>query len=454
MEPPGPDATAFADDNPSRAMRRYADALLVLAAARCALVAVEMREDLVPMVRGLWDPNWRSFSFGPVVEPIDLVRVGWPLALAVLIRLFRWPSLAKAAAWTMGVLVLHRVIGAGLGAMVAAGSPGAWPRRLGVGFDLGAGPTTVAITLARRILAFVLDLAFAMAALRVWRRSRRIEGPQPRGSRRAIVGRLTMLGVVIFAGLLLGARAWDAYVDVLNFSPRIRQLILRSDPAGRSAPVFPRRRTGPTFEDRLLLKIDEGIALEIRGKHAEARTAGVEAVRMLDREKTRPRRRDGGPRQEISGAANNLAWRFATGKQPSREPEVAVALARASLDVADDGMTWNTLGVAELRAGDWAAADKAFARSLALRDGGDSFDWFFLAILRHREGDTDAATFEYDRAVKWYREQRPDDLELRAFQLEAAETLGLPRPPELTPREAVPPKRRTGAVRPSPAVAD
>ena len=70
----------------------------------------------------------------------------------------------------------------------------------------------------------------------------------------------------------------------------------------------------------------------------------------------------------------------------------------------DGGMYWNTLGVAYFRVQDWDEATKALGRSMELRsDGkGDSYDWFFLAMIHARKDQKEEGRQWYDRAVAWF----------------------------------------------------
>ena len=55
--------------------------------------------------------------------------------------------------------------------------------------------------------------------------------------------------------------------------------------------------------------------------------------------------------------------------------------------------------MAHYRAGDWKASLTALEKSMELRKGGDSFDWFFLAMAHWQLGEKDEAREWYDRAV-------------------------------------------------------
>jgi hypothetical protein len=65
---------------------------------------------------------------------------------------------------------------------------------------------------------------------------------------------------------------------------------------------------------------------------------------------------------------------------------------------------------------------------MALRTNGDSFDWFFLAMVELKLGRPAEARQWYDRAVESFHQSKPYDEELYRFQVEAAEQLGLAKP--------------------------
>ncbi|HEX4415736.1 MAG TPA: protein kinase [Lacipirellulaceae bacterium] len=128
---------------------------------------------------------------------------------------------------------------------------------------------------------------------------------------------------------------------------------------------------------------------------------------------------------------NQLAWDLATNENPSvQDPDTAVELAQKAVALEpNDGGIWNTLGVAQYRAGNWQAAVKALNQAMALRKGGDPYDYFFLAMAQQKSGHPDEARKWYDKALEWMKAKAPRDKELIRFRAEAAETLGL-SPPE------------------------
>jgi tetratricopeptide (TPR) repeat protein len=153
-----------------------------------------------------------------------------------------------------------------------------------------------------------------------------------------------------------------------------------------------------------------GIALYRQGKQDEAIACYLKAVEVDPKS---------------AGPHNDLAWFLATGPDPKfRDPKRAVELAKKAVELAPkEGNYWNTLGTAHYRAGDWKATVAALDKSGELRKGGDSFDWFFLAMAHWQLGEKEEARKWYDRAVAWMDKNNPSDEELRRFREEAAKLL-------------------------------
>ena len=95
-------------------------------------------------------------------------------------------------------------------------------------------------------------------------------------------------------------------------------------------------------------------------------------------------------------------------------------------------MYLNTLGVALYRNGQFADAVPVLEKSLAAGGGKtDAFDLFFLAMCRHRLGDTDRAREDHDRDVRWLEDHKATlgakwAEELAAFRAEADAVLAQP----------------------------
>jgi serine/threonine protein kinase/tetratricopeptide (TPR) repeat protein len=110
-----------------------------------------------------------------------------------------------------------------------------------------------------------------------------------------------------------------------------------------------------------------------------------------------------------------------------RDAPRAVGHAWRAVELAPhQGPYWTTLGMAHGRAGDWKAAAPALDKAMRLRSGGDSREWFYLAMARWHLDDKEQARQWYERAVGWMEKHKPLDEELHRFAAEAAALLGLP----------------------------
>jgi tetratricopeptide (TPR) repeat protein len=117
-----------------------------------------------------------------------------------------------------------------------------------------------------------------------------------------------------------------------------------------------------------------------------------------------------------------LAWQLATSPRESlRDGERAVELARRLVDVEPaNGNLWNTLGVALCRTDAWEKALAALDESMKRRDGGDSVDWYFVAMAHHALGHYDEAQSWFEKAEQWAAAHAPDDAELHRIHAEVA----------------------------------
>ena len=58
-------------------------------------------------------------------------------------------------------------------------------------------------------------------------------------------------------------------------------------------------------------------------------------------------------------------------------------------------------------------------------EGGNSWDWFFLAMTHWRLRDESGARRYYEQAVQWMEKNAPQDEELSRVRAEAAQLLGI-----------------------------
>jgi serine/threonine protein kinase/tetratricopeptide (TPR) repeat protein len=155
-----------------------------------------------------------------------------------------------------------------------------------------------------------------------------------------------------------------------------------------------------------------GRALERKGLYPEAIAEFRKAIEM---------------KPDIAEAHNCLAWWLANHPNPKdRDPDGGVHWAKKAVELAPkEGSYWNTLGVAHYRAGAWKEAIAALEKSMEFRKGGNSADWFFLAMCHEKLGDKEKARQWYDKAMKWMDKNDPANEELRGFRAESAAVLGI-----------------------------
>jgi tetratricopeptide (TPR) repeat protein len=155
-----------------------------------------------------------------------------------------------------------------------------------------------------------------------------------------------------------------------------------------------------------------GVALKAKGRLDEALVAYREALRHAP---------------GFASAHNNLADLLANSSDLRlRDSRLALAHARQAVKLMPHvAVFWNTLGKAHYRNGDWKAVTEALARSTELGKGGDSKDFFFLAMAHWQLGEEDEARRWYRKAVQWMETKRPQDEELHRFRAEAAQLLGI-----------------------------
>jgi serine/threonine protein kinase/Tfp pilus assembly protein PilF len=124
---------------------------------------------------------------------------------------------------------------------------------------------------------------------------------------------------------------------------------------------------------------------------------------------------------EVAAINNEVAWFLvATPELRLRDAALAVRLAEKAVSAQPKSSEYrNTLGVALYRNGNNQTAIAEIERGMSLRLGGDSLDWFFLAMAHHRLGDREKARMWFDRAVEWMDKNKPLDEELRRFRAEA-----------------------------------
>jgi tetratricopeptide (TPR) repeat protein len=126
-----------------------------------------------------------------------------------------------------------------------------------------------------------------------------------------------------------------------------------------------------------------------------------------------------------------LRWTLLTCPLPQfRNPERALKLIQQKLQgEPSSGDLWNSLGIAHYRLGQWDEAITAYQKSIELRSGGDSSDFYFLAMAHWQRGEQDEARQWYHLAVEHKGNQGgSNNPDLLNFRQEAEKLMGVTRP--------------------------
>ena len=115
---------------------------------------------------------------------------------------------------------------------------------------------------------------------------------------------------------------------------------------------------------------------------------------------------------------NDFAWKLVRmgGTNRSTTAMAVKAAERAAQFEPDQVAIENTLGSAYYRDGQWRHAIEALEKSMELRNGGDAFQWFFVAMTLWRLGDQAQARAWYDIAIEWTNKYQADNGELNQFR--------------------------------------
>jgi len=204
------------------------------------------------------------------------------------------------------------------------------------------------------------------------------------------------------------AKALDGLADLFKDSGRRqeaveirRQVIRHYEMLGKSVPEYREHERNQVLSYLALVSLlwDLGRQAEAAEPYRKAIAMGLEAPAVNN--------------ELALFLANNPELRL-------RDAALAERLARKAVIGQPQSADYrNTLGVANYRKGDDKAAIGDLEKAMSLRDGGNSYDWFFLAMAYSRLGERDKAQTWFDRAVQWMDSHRPHDEALRGFRAEA-----------------------------------
>jgi tetratricopeptide (TPR) repeat protein len=109
-----------------------------------------------------------------------------------------------------------------------------------------------------------------------------------------------------------------------------------------------------------------------------------------------------------------------------RDAPLAIQIARKTVEALPENVKlWHALGIGYFQLREYRAALEALRKAKELRIRGNSFDFYYLAMVQHKLGDTVGASKSYQEAVDWMNKNRPGDEELCRLRVEAAALLGI-----------------------------
>jgi tetratricopeptide (TPR) repeat protein len=131
------------------------------------------------------------------------------------------------------------------------------------------------------------------------------------------------------------------------------------------------------------------------------------------------------------------AWLLVTCPNPAlRETGQVISVARKAIGELKESKPqlfrnqqargwWRILGVGHYQNGEYVEAIAALEKALECYKLGDCAEWSFLAMAHAKLGQQDVARKWYEEAARWIEERDIYNEELRRFQQEAAELMGI-----------------------------
>jgi tetratricopeptide (TPR) repeat protein len=415
--------------------------MMILGTSRLMCAFAVYVNDLLEFTRHAWPSSTLLVLFAQVNSPIIILAAGWPLILGIIVRRTR-------SRWYLGASVLTFVVLSAIGIVT-----------LLTGVFLKTAPTIVigSFTVSRHallhflpadmirallgIVQLTLELATGMVAwsLACSLPSCSALADGSSGSTRArLRGRMAIYLSLAFLVFSIRLPVWSAYLALLQQSSILREFMLKNDTRPHLPYNFAAiKDSHPRPEFEFEVSLSKALQMTELARYQEARHAYVDVIARADAMIRESDHVDAVNTQRAR-ALNNLAWLLATCPDPSiRQPVDALAYAQRAVKLQpDEGTYWNTLGVAQYRLQHLEEAAQAFRQSMSLRarGEGDAFDWYFLAMIDARKGQKQSARHWYDEAVAWSSRWQEGDDELYRFRTEAAELLGLEKPPAPTHR--------------------
>ena len=128
-------------------------------------------------------------------------------------------------------------------------------------------------------------------------------------------------------------------------------------------------------------------------------------------------------RSGVRGQQNDLHWFVA--KYPKQSIGAGAPELKSVRLGGESVFSNHTMGVMFYEAELWKMAVRQFTKSAELRQDGQAFDWFYLAMAHWKLDEQEEARRWYERAEQWTKEHMKDDEELGKLREQAAALLAL-----------------------------
>jgi serine/threonine protein kinase/Flp pilus assembly protein TadD len=171
----------------------------------------------------------------------------------------------------------------------------------------------------------------------------------------------------------------------------------------------------------------QGGLLMIAGKRPEAEQTFRQGLAVIKPVENKFASGNDEYRVSLGQLCQNLARCLLSASEPEpRQVKEAVTLAQKALKLMPQfRLCWNTLALAQYRAGDFKAARTTVDEAMTRSKGGDCRDWFLLAMIQWRQGDKEQARQWFKRAVQQMEKSKSESETARTLRAEAAKVLGI-----------------------------
>ena len=113
-----------------------------------------------------------------------------------------------------------------------------------------------------------------------------------------------------------------------------------------------------------------------------------------------------------------------------RNPDRAVELAKKAIEKSPRNPTYlNALGGAYYRKADWVMCISSLRQAMELRQEGNAYDWYFLAMAQWQNGEKEKSRTSVRQGTEWMEKNCPEKSDLKLLRAEAEQLISDSVPP-------------------------